>query len=325
MDIEKRKEKVESYCKTLKELNAPKEFLDNFNPELLEWLIKNDADVAEFSVIFSCENVFKVLSESEHVFQKFHITLKHLETRMNTAGLDVLIKCNSNRENLFAAMKILFQKQLLHSVRIYPPEDKSIPWFPTNLYELDNCKNVIMKINEKSEHQFEGWNDEKYRKRRLQFAELAESYRQRTVFTSMSSLHQKYACKEYLNNFALLKEKAGFGPDAIPHDCIHELLGHVPMLLDPVVANFSQQIGMASLGVSDEDIEKIATLYWFSIEFGLCKENNEMKAFGAGLLSSYGELEHALSFKPQYQPFEPEVTALTKYQDEEYQPLYFVT
>ncbi|KRY82416.1 Double-strand break repair protein MRE11A [Trichinella pseudospiralis] len=396
-DKQKRKEKVEVYRETLRELNAPKEFLENFNPELLEWLIKNDADVAEFSVIFSCENVFKVVSESEHVFQKFHITLKHLETRMNNAGLDVLIKFNSNRENLFAAMKILFQKKLLHSVRIYPPEDKSIPWFPSNLYELDNCKNVIMKINEKSEHQFEGWNDEEYRKRRLQFAKLAESYRHgcpipyveytkeevetwRTVFTSMGSLHKKYACKEYLNNFALLKEKAGFGPDAIPQledvsrflqlhsgfrlrpvsglvsardflaclalrvfpctqyvrhhsfphhtvepDCIHELLGHVPMLLDPVIANFSQQIGMASLGVSDEDIEKIATLYWFSIEFGLCKENNEMKTFGAGLLSSYGELEHALSFKPQYQPFEPEVIALTKYQDEEYQPLYFVT
>ncbi|KRZ53380.1 Double-strand break repair protein MRE11A [Trichinella nativa] len=404
LDKQKRKEKVESYCKTLKELNAPKEFLDNFNPELLEWLIKNDADVAEFSVIFSCENVFKVLSESEHVFQKFHITLKHLETRMNTAGLDVLIKCNSNRENLFAAMKILFQKQLLHSVRIYPPEDKSIPWFPTNLYELDNCKNVIMKINEKSEHQFEkriiyrvgmmknivnavcslpnlqNLIDMVVQYRSLNIRKKRWKLGLRTVFTSMSSLHQKYACKEYLNNFALLKEKAGFGPDAIPQledvsrflqlhsgfrlrpvsglvsardflaclalrvfpctqyvrhhsfphhtvepDCIHELLGHVPMLLDPVVANFSQQIGMASLGVSDEDIEKIATLYWFSIEFGLCKENNEMKAFGAGLLSSYGELEHALSFKPQYQPFEPEVTALTKYQDEEYQPLYFVT
>jgi len=116
-------------------------------------------------------------------------------------------------------------------------------------------------------------------------------------------------------------------------DICHELIGHAPMFADPVFADFSQEIGLASLGATDEEIVKLASCYWFSVEFGLIREKGQIKAFGAGILSSFGELEYSCSptrpaggsnERSKLVPWDPNVASVTKYPITTYQPTYFV-
>ncbi|KAG9336342.1 hypothetical protein JZ751_002689, partial [Albula glossodonta] len=108
-------------------------------------------------------------------------------------------------------------------------------------------------------------------------------------------------------------------------DTCHELLGHVPLLAEPSFAQFSQEIGLASLGASDDSVQKLATCYFFTVEFGLCKQDGKLKAYGAGLLSSVSELKHALSGNARIMPFDPRVTCKQECIITTFQDVYFVS
>ncbi|XP_033149310.1 tryptophan 5-hydroxylase 1 [Drosophila busckii] len=109
-------------------------------------------------------------------------------------------------------------------------------------------------------------------------------------------------------------------------DCCHELLGHMPLLANSSFAQFSQEIGLASLGACDADIEKLATLYFFTVEFGLCKQaDSSFKVYGAGLLSSVAELQHAIMAKDKIKKFDPELTCKEECIITSYQNAYYYT
>ena len=109
-------------------------------------------------------------------------------------------------------------------------------------------------------------------------------------------------------------------------DIVHELLGHAPMFLNTDFADFTQYIGLASLGASDAEIKRLATCYWFSVEFGLLYEQDQLKAYGAGILSSFGELQHSTSptnTKVEIRDWNPYDAADRDYPITTMQPLYF--
>lgn len=84
-------------------------------------------------------------------------------------------------------------------------------------------------------------------------------------------------------------------PDYTPEpDLLHEFLGHVPSFLDPTICDISQKIGIMSLGATDAQIEALGAIYWFTLEFGLCKEGDDIKFYGAGPGGSTSECEQIL-------------------------------
>jgi len=62
---------------------------------------------------------------------------------------------------------------------------------------------------------------------------------------------------------------------------------------------------LASLGASELEIKRLAAIYWFTIEFGMCMEDGKPKAYGAGILSSVGELEYCVSGEPKLYTLDP--------------------
>jgi phenylalanine-4-hydroxylase len=114
-------------------------------------------------------------------------------------------------------------------------------------------------------------------------------------------------------------------PDYTPEpDIIHELMGHAPMFANKEFADFSQELGLASLGASDEDIVKLSTCFLFSVEFGLLQTSTgQRKAYGAGVLSSIKELEHSMSSVPEFRFFDPKKACSVLYPITTVQPIYF--
>ena len=74
-------------------------------------------------------------------------------------------------------------------------------------------------------------------------------------------------------------------------DIVHELVGHAATLADPGFAALNRAFGRAAERVSEDVLKQIERVYWYTLEFGVTKENGKLKAYGAGLLSSFGELE----------------------------------
>ena len=109
-------------------------------------------------------------------------------------------------------------------------------------------------------------------------------------------------------------------------DIFHDFFGHVPLLFNPIFADHLQEYGKGGLKAMPLDgLQFLARLYWYTIEFGLMETAQGLRAYGAGILSSGGEIEYCLtSPKPRRIAFDAERVMRTLYRIDDYQDTYFV-
>jgi phenylalanine-4-hydroxylase len=109
-------------------------------------------------------------------------------------------------------------------------------------------------------------------------------------------------------------------------DLFHDLFGHVPLLFNATFAHYMQAYGAGGLKASRLDAgELLARLYWYTVEFGLIHTPAGLRAYGAGILSSAGELQHSvLSPQPKRVAFDLQRLMRSRYRIDTYQAGYFV-
>ncbi|KAG5677005.1 hypothetical protein PVAND_006795 [Polypedilum vanderplanki] len=401
-------------------IHKPKDLIGIQNEETINLDEKNeDGSIStsdRTSIIFTLKHQVGALARALQVFQELGINVLHIElhSEKETETADVLVDIECDAKHLDHVVRRL--KREVQSVNYasaivndeYPPPtplskcnsfdfSDTFCWFPRKISDLDRAQNVLMYGSDlDADHP--GFKDPVYRKRREQFAAIANSYKHgspipkiqytseeiRTwgvVFRELHKLYVKHAVPEYMENWPQLVKYCGYREDNLPQlqdinvflkrktgfqvrpvagylsprdflsglafrvfhctqyirhssdpfytpepDCCHELLGHMPLLANPSFAQFSQEIGLASLGASDEDVSKLATLYFFTVEFGLCKQTDgSFKVYGAGLLSSVAELQHAITATDKIKKFDPEITCYEECIVTAYQNAYYYT
>lgn len=109
-------------------------------------------------------------------------------------------------------------------------------------------------------------------------------------------------------------------------DVFHDVFGHVPLLADPVFADYMEAYGRGGLRALEHGaLKQLSRLYWYTVEFGLIAEDDALRIYGAGIVSSHGESRYALdSDSPNRIGFDLKRVMRTEYRIDDFQQNYFV-
>ena len=124
-----------------------------------------------------------------------------------------------------------------------------------------------------------------------------------------------FLCTQYIRHHST--------PNYTPEpDVVHEITGHAVTLASERLAELNRLVGeVVKRTTSTEALERLSRVYWFTIEFGVVRENGEIKAYGTGLLSSAGELE--AMHQAELRPLDLEAASRQQYDPTKYQPILF--
>jgi phenylalanine-4-hydroxylase len=114
--------------------------------------------------------------------------------------------------------------------------------------------------------------------------------------------------------------------DYLPEpDIFHDVFGHVPLHAEPPFADFLQQFGaLAADATSPEETERLARLFWFTVEFGLVRERGQVKVYGSGLISSHDDAANALGSRCERRPFALDAVLAQPFEIDRLQDVLFV-
>jgi phenylalanine-4-hydroxylase len=164
------------------------------------------------------------------------------------------------------------------------------------------------------------------------FADLSERLKALTGWTvaAVPGLVPDEVFFRHLANRTFVAGRFIRTPDQIDYlpepDVFHDVFGHVPLLSDPVFADFMQAYGEGGLrSMQFGALEKLARLYWYTVEFGLIREGAGLKLYGAGIVSSHAESIFALDDpSPNRIGFDLRRVMRSRYRIDDFQRTYFV-
>lgn len=138
-----------------------------------------------------------------------------------------------------------------------------------------------------------------------------------------ASFYTMLANREFpVGNFIRNRQDLSYTPAP---DIVHDLYGHLPFYTDRAYGDFCQRFGEAAARYVDrpELLRQFERFFWFTAEFGLVKTEKGIRIFGAGIASSTGECEYALSGKPEVKPFDVDAIRHQEFRIDQMQPILF--
>jgi phenylalanine-4-hydroxylase len=131
--------------------------------------------------------------------------------------------------------------------------------------------------------------------------------------------NRRFPAGQFIRN----AEKLDYVPEP---DVFHDVFGHVPLLINPIIGDYIQAYGVAGLRAKERGVlDLLARVYWYTVEFGLVEQQDGLRLYGAGIVSSYAESLFALdAASPNRVRFRLPRVMQTEYRIDDFQETYFV-